>query len=281
MKTSLKISAYGAALAVLVAGTYFVGTAVGPMSESSPAAVSAPAEHADDGHAHGRGRARPRRPRVDERRLHARPRVHDAGLGHLRLPDHRPRRLPGHRLRRGPRPAAAPRRRAPRRHGLPARAPRARRRGYLAGAADRPGRGRVPGVRRLQPDRWPGDHARRRPVRARRLPAGRARADPLHHRRRLHRDPRRRPRGRRRVTAHAHRQPRRCARRRAALPRRVRPPRGPARAATSPTCTCTPAPTPRPGPRSGSTPRCPARAPTGCSSTSRSTAWCARPTSRW
>ncbi len=51
MKTSLKISAYGAALAVLVAGTYFAGTAVGPMSESSPAAVGAPAEHADDGHA--------------------------------------------------------------------------------------------------------------------------------------------------------------------------------------------------------------------------------------
>jgi hypothetical protein len=50
MKTSLKISAYGAALAVLVAGTYFAGTAVGPMSESSPAAVGAPAEHADDGH---------------------------------------------------------------------------------------------------------------------------------------------------------------------------------------------------------------------------------------
>jgi hypothetical protein len=50
MKTSLKISAYGAALAVLVAGTYLVGTAVGPMSESSPAAVSAPAEHAGDDH---------------------------------------------------------------------------------------------------------------------------------------------------------------------------------------------------------------------------------------
>ena len=51
MKTSLKISAYGAALAVLVAGTYLAGTAVGPTSESSPAAVSAPAGHADDGHA--------------------------------------------------------------------------------------------------------------------------------------------------------------------------------------------------------------------------------------
>jgi hypothetical protein len=49
MKTSLKLSAYGAALAVLVAGTYLVGTAVGPMSGTSPSAVSAPG-HTDDGH---------------------------------------------------------------------------------------------------------------------------------------------------------------------------------------------------------------------------------------
>jgi hypothetical protein len=46
MKTSLKLSAYGAALAVLVAGTYAVGTAVGPVSDSSPSAT-APA-HVDD-----------------------------------------------------------------------------------------------------------------------------------------------------------------------------------------------------------------------------------------
>ena len=51
MKTALKLSAYGAALAVLVAGTYSVGTAVGPVSAGSPAqsapAQSAPA-HVDD-----------------------------------------------------------------------------------------------------------------------------------------------------------------------------------------------------------------------------------------
>jgi hypothetical protein len=46
MKTSLRLSAYGAALAVLVAGTYAVGTAVGPVSDSSPS-VSPPA------HVHG------------------------------------------------------------------------------------------------------------------------------------------------------------------------------------------------------------------------------------
>ena len=46
MKTSVKLSAYGAALAVLVAGTYAVGTAVGPVSDSSPS-VTAPA-HVDD-----------------------------------------------------------------------------------------------------------------------------------------------------------------------------------------------------------------------------------------
>jgi hypothetical protein len=51
MKTSLKLSAYGAALAVLVAGTYLVGSAVGPVNDSSPATIAAPAEHADDGHA--------------------------------------------------------------------------------------------------------------------------------------------------------------------------------------------------------------------------------------
>jgi hypothetical protein len=45
MNTTVKLSAYGAALAVLVAGTYAVGTAVGPLSGSSPAA-STPA-HAD------------------------------------------------------------------------------------------------------------------------------------------------------------------------------------------------------------------------------------------
>jgi len=47
MKTSLKLSAYGAALAVLVAGTYAVGAAVGPVSDSSPS-VTAPAHV--DGH---------------------------------------------------------------------------------------------------------------------------------------------------------------------------------------------------------------------------------------
>src|SRR5215213_4066128 len=50
------------------------------------------------------------------------------------------------------------------------------------------------------------------------------------HRRRLHRDARRRARSRRHVAAAADRHPRRGARdRSAALPRRVRPPRGPAR----------------------------------------------------
>ncbi len=51
MNTALKLSAYGAALAVLVAGTYSVGTAVGPVSAGSPTqsapAQSAPA-HVDD-----------------------------------------------------------------------------------------------------------------------------------------------------------------------------------------------------------------------------------------
>jgi len=46
VKTSLKLSAYGAALAVLVAGTYLVGTAVGPMSDSSSAVSTA--GHVDD-----------------------------------------------------------------------------------------------------------------------------------------------------------------------------------------------------------------------------------------
>ena len=46
MNTALKLSAYGAALAVLVAGTYSVGTAVGPVSADSPA-QSAPA-HVDE-----------------------------------------------------------------------------------------------------------------------------------------------------------------------------------------------------------------------------------------
>jgi hypothetical protein len=48
MKTSLKLSAYGAALAVLVAGTYLAGTAVGPMDDSSPVPVAA--QHAGDDH---------------------------------------------------------------------------------------------------------------------------------------------------------------------------------------------------------------------------------------
>lgn len=46
MKTSVKLSAYAAALAVLVAGTYAVGTVVGPGSVGSPS-VTAPA-HVDD-----------------------------------------------------------------------------------------------------------------------------------------------------------------------------------------------------------------------------------------
>jgi hypothetical protein len=49
MKTSLKLSAYGAALAVLVAVTYSIGTAVGPMDDSSPVPVAA--QHAGDDHA--------------------------------------------------------------------------------------------------------------------------------------------------------------------------------------------------------------------------------------
>ena len=51
MNTALKLSAYGAALAVLVAGTYSVGTAVGPVFANSPTqsapTQSAPA-HVDD-----------------------------------------------------------------------------------------------------------------------------------------------------------------------------------------------------------------------------------------
>lgn len=50
MKTSLTLTAYGAALAALVAGTYYLGTAVGPVSGGTPAAASAPAAHTDDGH---------------------------------------------------------------------------------------------------------------------------------------------------------------------------------------------------------------------------------------
>ena len=63
MKTSLKLSAYGAALAVLVAGTYAVGTAVGPVSASSPA-VTAPA-HVDD---HGAARGGATNPAASRRR---------------------------------------------------------------------------------------------------------------------------------------------------------------------------------------------------------------------
>ena len=48
MKTALKLSAYGAALAVLVAGTYAVGTAVGPVSDGSPARARHRARHVDD-----------------------------------------------------------------------------------------------------------------------------------------------------------------------------------------------------------------------------------------
>jgi hypothetical protein len=48
MKTSHKLSAYGAALAVLVAGMYSVGTAVGPMNDSPPVPVTA--QHAGDDH---------------------------------------------------------------------------------------------------------------------------------------------------------------------------------------------------------------------------------------
>ena len=48
MKTSLKLSAYGAALAALVAGMYLVGTAAGPMSDSSSPVSTA--GHVDDGH---------------------------------------------------------------------------------------------------------------------------------------------------------------------------------------------------------------------------------------
>ena len=35
MKTSLKLSAYGAALALIVTGAYAVGTAVGPLSTAT------------------------------------------------------------------------------------------------------------------------------------------------------------------------------------------------------------------------------------------------------
>jgi hypothetical protein len=48
VKTSLKLSAYGAALAALVAGMYLVGTAAGPMSDSSSPVSTA--GHVDDGH---------------------------------------------------------------------------------------------------------------------------------------------------------------------------------------------------------------------------------------
>ena len=281
MKTSLKLSAYGAALAVLVAGTYFVGTAVGPTSESSPPPSAPRPNTPTTDMRRPRSRTTPAASRRRATATRSSPSPH-AGLGHLRLPDHRPRRLPGHRLRRGPRPAAAPGRRAPRRHGLPARAPRARRRGYLAGAADRPGRGRLPGVRRLHPDRRPG-RPRSASTCSRPATSSRSRTPPSahHHRRRPHRHPRRRPHGRRRVAArltvsrdgapvavqpylgafghlvalregdlaylHVHPAQRRRARARGRVRRR-----GAQR-----------------------------RAPTGCSSTSRSTASCAPPTSRW
>jgi hypothetical protein len=46
MNTAVKLCAYGAALAVLVAGTYALGTAVGPVSAGSPSAGTS--AHVDD-----------------------------------------------------------------------------------------------------------------------------------------------------------------------------------------------------------------------------------------
>ncbi len=281
MKTSLKISAYGAALAVLVAGTYFAGTAVGPTSESSPAAVGAPAEHADDGHATaavahdpgglastgdgytlvpesttlGSGTFAFRITGPDGSPVTGFDVVHDRQL-HLVVVR---RDATGFQHVHPERDAAGTWR-------VPLTVPAAGVYRAFADFSPTGGPATTLGVDLFAPgDFQPVAHP---PTRSTTVDGHTV-------------DPRRRPHGRRRVTAHAHRQPRRCARRRAALPRRVRPPRGPARGRPRVPARAPPQPTPRPGPRSGSTPRCPARAPTGCSSTSRSTAWCARPTSRW
>ena len=48
MKTSLKLSAYGAALAVLVAGTYAVGTVVAPSTDAPAPATASTHGHTDD-----------------------------------------------------------------------------------------------------------------------------------------------------------------------------------------------------------------------------------------
>ena len=138
MKTSLKLSAYGAALAVLVAGTYAVGTAVGPVSDSSPS-VTAPA-HVDD---HGAAAA-----------THEPGGLASTSGGYTLVPDATTLgsgtfafRITGRdgapvtAFDEAHDAAAAPDRRPPRRHGLPAPPPRARRRGHLAGAAHRPRRG--------------------------------------------------------------------------------------------------------------------------------------------
>jgi hypothetical protein len=45
VNTSLKLSAYGAALALLVAGSYAVGTAVGPLSDTTPAEAASVHSH--------------------------------------------------------------------------------------------------------------------------------------------------------------------------------------------------------------------------------------------
>ena len=229
---------------------------------------------------HRRGDRGPaRRAGVEQGRLH--PHAHRPDAEHR---DHHhftfritgPDGAAGHRVRRRARQAPAPDRRAPRHHRLPARAPRDGRRRHLECSAGRcPPAGptaRSPTSRRpaatavtLGVDlAAPGDVRRRsstRPSRTAQVDgytvdlAGDlvpGQASPLTPDRAQGRTARDRP---------------------AALPRRLRPPGRAARRATSPTCTCTPTAPPataprRPARRSGSSPRCPAPGPTGCSWTS-------------
>ena len=173
MKTQLKLSAYGAALALLVAGAYVVGTAVGPMSEQLPRRRQRP------GRAPATVTARPR-PRTSPA---ASPRRSD---GYTLVPESTTLGSGTFAFRiTGPDGAAVTAfdvEHDKRLHLIVVRRdatgfqhvhPEMAADGHLERAAHRRRRRRVPGVRRLHPHRRPGDHPRRRPVRARRLPAGR------------------------------------------------------------------------------------------------------------
>ena len=276
MKTSLKLSAYGAALAVLVAGTYAVGTAVGPVSDSSPS-VTAPA-HVDD---HGAAAA-----------AHEPGGLASTSGGYTLVPDATTLGSGTFAFRITGRDGA-PVTAFDEAHERQLHLIVVRRDGtgfqHLHPERDAAGTWQVPltvpagGVYRAFADFTPtggpattlgvdlfapGDFQ----------PVTHAR-EPHEHRRRLHRDPRRRPHARRRVAAAADRHARRRTRRRWSPISARTATSSPCAAATWPTCTCTPGARRRPGPWSGSTPRCPAPGPTGCSSTSRSAASCGPPTS--